>query len=295
MDLRQYQWTPEGRQRVAWAIQATLMFNQQNNLKPGKLRALAALAGLPNHTSLGKYHREATSHPNNEGGRILRAAAPFIYRIEAFHVTASTGSDRLVSVDFVSPPDPGNKDVAPWEQAETYDFDSLASLGTRAGEELEVVAGRVKDCPPEAIWLYEMLTKLAPDALNLMAKIAKVSPVTMETLVGRGDGAIALDHASFGDLSEVLKDFLVRVTPEKALIWDVEHLAAAKGIKPDVSGLTPERLRDIIFRGAKATPSELSRLAGCMAAYGVSWDIVELEILNSRQNTLSAAALSRGA
>jgi hypothetical protein len=292
MDLRTYDWTPEGRQRVAWAIQATLLYNEQNGLRPSKIRTLATQAGLPNHTSLGKYHRGVTGHPNNAGGKILRAAAPFIYEIKAFHVRDGLGSDRLVSVDFVSPPNPQDRDAAPWEQpgVRCYDFDSLCMLGTRAGDALEVAGGQAANCPPEAIWLYELLKRMKPEALSLVARLTDVAPCTMESLVSPGSLATP-DFSAFSTLSEVLKDFLVRKTRKKTLIWGIEELAAAKGINPEVSGLFGDRLRQIIFQGHQATSAELSRLAGCMAYYGVSWDIAELEMFNARQS--SQEGLSR--
>lgn len=291
MELRTYQWTPEGRQRVAWAIQATLAYNEQNRLKPGRIRGLALQAGLPNHTSLGKYHRGVTGHPNNAGGRILRAAAPFIYKIKTFYVKTDSGSDRLASVDFVNPPDPQDRDVAPWEQAECYDFDTLATLGTQAGDELERLAGQSSVCPPEAIWLYNLFQRIKPESLKLVARLAEVAPVTLESLVSQGPPVAPPDCTSFNDLSEMMKDFLVRRTPAKALIWGLDDLARANGINPTLSNLTTDRLRAIIFQGQKATPAELSRLAGCMGYYGVPWDLGELEILNSLQSGVANASL----
>lgn len=270
------QWTLSGQQRIAWAIRATLQWNKRNKVEPASLRQLSRRIGDPTHSTLGSYYRAVVTSPGDNGIQLLRAIAPYIYRVKRFEVAALDGDLNRLRRTVHEQPDLG-LDVSPWEQGCTYGRDEFLQLGGDSGSGLEFLAVDDKDLvlPPEAGWLFNAVRSLPDYRFQLVAEALRVSPQTLALITNGVTTDIEMDK--FQNFSQALDDFLLRKTTQKTNVWQLRTICE---VEP---GLTEDRLLSIRDEGAVPTPTEITRLASLFRRYGVDWSESELTILASRQ------------
>lgn len=264
-----FQWTVQGKERVAIAIRTTLAYNKDLRIQPRSLRKLAAMAGYPNHTAIGDYANAKTDDPNRDGSRVLKDIAPFIYRIKQLDVRGH-GLDRVVRVHHEVP---DRKNSEYWKiPGVTYadNWEEFVLLGTTGYDSLERQTGGQDGIASD--FLLNQVKAMRADAIPLAAKLLGIPASTLSAL----KGGKLMDKNDFTSLGQVINDFLVRITTKKAEQWDLTRLSSF--LEPQVSGLTEQRLKDLVD-GATPEERECARLASTFQLFDVGWETMELMVL----------------
>jgi hypothetical protein len=267
--INRYVWTEAGRQRVAAAIQATLHYNSQKKIHPKALRPLSRLAGFKHHTSLGEYQRGNIADPNRENCMVLRQVAKYIYKVSSFQVNDTVGMERFKNTIHLEPStEPGAGKY--WEQGITYQWQELAELGTKEGERFEEYVGnRVEDKALQGEFLLDRFRYLSGDRIRLLAQLLDVPTSTLH-LIAETDNA-NFQKSDFRSLEQVIRDFLLRITPQKNEVWLVQRLA-------DAANLSIDEL-ERFMSGQSCKPEIFHTLSALFKNHGVPWEAEDLQVL----------------
>lgn len=166
-----FRWNRAGRFRLGKVIQASIEHNRRLNAarglrrgepgwRPDTIRGLSQQCSLQNHVSLGNIIRGTTQSLRKEGEEILRAIAPYIYRLVRFEI--ERGELSRVVLDYTETYADRWKDLARiGEEGEKYDY------------EITIPANLSVDDAAQILETIQRLYKFVP---------------TLEALVASGNG-----------------------------------------------------------------------------------------------------------
>lgn len=144
-----FRWNRAGRFRLGKVIQASIEHNRRLNgaralrrgetgWRPDTIRGLSQQVALQNHVSLGNIVRGTTQGLRKEGEEIIRAIAPYIYRLVRFEI--ERGDLSKVVLNYTETYADDWRELARvGEEGERYDYEVVTPLNLSVDDAVQIL------------------------------------------------------------------------------------------------------------------------------------------------------------